>query len=360
MVTETLCTHARPPTSTEMEKDKSEPSATKHPPAGALNRFHGNPVLTPIPEHDWESKYVLNAASVKLGRKVYMLYRSFGEDKISRIGLAVSEDGFNFTERMDKPIFAPAVKWEGHGCEDPRLTVIGERIYMTYTAFDGFTAQIAVASITIKEFLNCRWESWHRHGLFSPGLKDKDATLFPDQFGGKVAMLHRLDPDIWLTFSSDLRCPWPANCHLVLARPTKGEGWDSLKIGAGAQPIKTRYGWLLITHGVDHSKVYRLGVMLLDLDNPAKLIYRSPNFILEPMTRYEMGGDDSSWVPNVVFTCGAVPMENDKNLLDSEDELVVYYGGADSVMNVATATVGDLIPEEVRYSELDKSRSVSV
>ena len=124
--------------------------------------------------------------------------------------------------------------------------------------------------------------------------------------------------------------------------------WDGRKIGAGTQPIKTKYGWLLITHGVDYAHVYRLGVMLLDLADPSKLIYRSPNFILEPEEESEIGEDGKSWVPNVVFTCGALPREEHKRTLDSEDELIIYYGAADTVMNIATARIGDLIPEEFR------------
>ena len=122
--------------------------------------------------------------------------------------------------------------------------------------------------------------------------------------------------------------------------------WDGKKIGGGAPPIKTKYGWLLITHGVDYLRVYRLGVSLLDLIDPTVVIYRSPNAILEPTERYEKGESGREWVPNVVFTCGAVPKEDKKEMLDAEDELLVYYGAADSAIGVATARVGDLIPPE--------------
>jgi predicted GH43/DUF377 family glycosyl hydrolase len=316
-------------------------------PADELQRFTGNPILLPIPEHPWESKYVFNAGTIRLGKKVYLLYRAHGDDDISRIGLAVSVDGFTFNERLEKPIFEPVYQTEKRGCEDPRLVILGDRIFMTYTAYDGNIAQIAIASISVHDFLHYRWESWERHGLFLPGQMDKDAIIFPDEFNGKIAMIHRFEPHIWITFSSDLRCPWPSKCHKILALPSEGEAWDSKKIGAGAQPIKTKYGWLLITHGVDYQKVYRLGVILLDLENPTKLIYRSPNHILEPATEWELGHDDYFWVPNVVFSCGAVPMD-DKDILNSNDELIVYYGGADTVMNIATATIGQLIPEKIR------------
>lgn len=331
-----------------MEGPPGPPNARLHQsPAGELTRYAGNPVLKPIPEHAWESRYVLNAATIKLGRRVYMLYRAYGDDEISRIGLAISDDGFRFNERLDQPIFVPGHESEQRGCEDPRLTLLGERMYMTYTAYDGETAQIAIAFIPVRDFVNGRWIAWQRIGLFQPGQINKDATIFPEFFNGKLSMLHRVEPHIWITFASDLRCPWPSNCHMILARPSPGTGWDAKKIGAGAQPIRTEYGWLLLTHGVDHSKVYRLGVMLLDLDNPSILLYRSPNPVLEPATVHEVGGD-GAWVPNVVFTCGAVALDGAKRTLRAADELIIYYGAADTVMNVATATVGELIPEAVR------------
>ncbi|PIU55450.1 MAG: glycosidase, partial [Chloroflexi bacterium CG07_land_8_20_14_0_80_51_10] len=318
------------------------------PPAGTLNRFAANPVLEPIKEHPWESRYVLNAGTVKLDGKVYLVYRAFGEDQISRLGLAISEDGFKFTERLDTPIFEPKVKSEEKGCEDPRLTLIGDHIYMPYTACSSLAAQIALASIGVNDFLNHHWEAWRRHGLVFPGFTDKDGALFPEQFNGKFAMLHRVDPHIWLTFSTHLSCPWPRKEHRILTGSTSGMMWDGRKIGAGAQPIKTKYGWLLITHGVDYTYVYRLGVMLLDLADPSVLLYRSPNSILEPTERCEVGEPDKCWVPNVVFTCGAVPREDNKKMLDAEDELIVYYGASDTVINIATTKVGELIPEEFR------------
>ena len=255
-------------------------TAPKPPLARDLVRYEGNPILEPLKEHPWESKYVLNAGAVRLEGSVYLVYRAFGEDEISRLGLAISEEGFEFNQRLAEPIFEPGGKNDAKGCEDPRLTLIGERLYMTYVAFNGTLAQIALVSIGIGDFIAHRWEKWHRHGIVFPRCNDKDGALFPEQFGGKYAMLHRVDPHIWITFSSHLRCPWSRKEHRILAGSTSGMMWDGHKIGAGAQPIKTKYGWLLITHGVDHDHVYRLGVMLLDLADPAKLIYRSPNPVL--------------------------------------------------------------------------------
>ena len=334
----------------------------QQPPAGTLIRYEGNPVLKPIKEHSWESRYVLNPGAIRLNEKVYLIYRAFGEDSISRLGLAVSEDGFNFTERLEKPIFEPKNRNEEKGCEDARLTLMGDRVFMLYTAYSSSVAQIGMASIKVNDFLNYNWQGWQRHGMVFPGFSNKDGTLFPEQFNKKYVMLHRVDPHIWITFSSHLNCPWPRKEHKILTGSTYGMMWDGKKIGGGAQPIMTRYGWLLITHGVDYRRIYRLGVLLLDLADPTVVIYRSPNAILEPEEKYEEGEPGRDWVPNVVFTCGAVPGEAEKEMLDTDDELFVYYGAADSVIGVATARVGDLIPSEFLNDSLkdtsDKSKPI--
>lgn len=316
------------------------------PEAGKLRRFAGNPILKAIADHHWESKYVFNPGVIRLKGKIYILYRACGEDEISHIGLAISSDGLHSDERLDSPIFEPEEEWEVKGCEDPRLVLIGERIYMLYTAYSSVAAQIAIASIDLKDFLNCRWNKWRRHGLAFSGFDDKDATLFPEKFDGRYVMYHRIEPSIWISSSEHLDCPWPKEKHRILMGPGAGLAWDGLKIGGGSQPIKTKYGWLLIYHGVDQSFVYRLGVLLVRLDDPGWLLYRSPNPILEPEEFYEVGGE-GYYVPNVVFTCGAVPIV-DKEMLGKDDEILVYYGAADTAACVATAKVSDLIPEEIR------------
>lgn len=324
----------------------------ERPPAGVLHRFDGNPVLLPVREHKWESKYVFNPGAINLDGKVYLVYRAVGEDGISRLGLASSGDGFHFNERLEEPIFEPGGKSEEKGCEDPRLTVIGNRIYMLYTAYSGLVAQIAMASINIKDFQDYNWKKWQRHGLVFPRFPDKDGAIFSEQFNGKYIMLHRVEPHIWITLSPHLSCPWPRKEHKILAGSPPGMVWDGRKVGAGAQPLKTSFGWLLISHGVDHAHVYRLGVMLLDLEDPTNVIYRSPNPILEPFEKYEKGEPNKSWVPNVVFTCGAVPRESDKDVLGADDEILVYYGAADTVIGVATTKISELIPEQFRSKSI--------
>ncbi len=317
-----------------------------YPPAKPLVRYPGNPILKPIKDNPWESKYVLNAAALRIKDNVYLLYRAYGDDEVSRIGLAVT-DGYHVLERLPDPIFAPQTEQEKKGVEDPRVVIIGDRVYMMYTAYDGVIAQIAAASISIDDFINKRFYRWKREGLAFKDIWNKDAFLFPEKINGQYIIYHRIEPSIWVSYMDNLEFPVPKEGHSIIMGPRPGKMWDFLKIGAGSQPIKTKYGWLMIYHGVDKEKVYRLGIMLVPLDEPERVIYRSPNPILSPETEHEIGQPGCSWVPNVVFTCGAVPAK-DKEILEADDEILVYYGAADTYMCLATGLVGDLIPEEVR------------
>lgn len=317
---------------------------TTNEPSKNLRRYTGNPLLEPINEHEWECKYVLNPGALRIKDKVYLFYRAVGNNDVSHIGLAIT-DGYRVLERLKQPIFSPEIPEEKMGCEDPRLIVIEDRIWMLYTAYDGNIAQIAAASIRVEDFLERRYERWQREGLAFKNIWDKDAILFPERIKGKYILYHRIEPSMWITYMQELTFPCREK-HAIIIGPRPGRMWDSLKIGAGAQPIKTRYGWLLIYHGVDYNYVYRLGVILVDLENPQKVIYRSPNPILEPVEDYELGLS-GAWVPNVVFTCGAVA-NSDKEILDDDDEILVYYGAADTSIGMANATLAELVPEKFR------------
>ncbi|MGE5390634.1 MAG: glycosidase, partial [Deltaproteobacteria bacterium] len=316
-------------------------------PSRHLQRCEHNPILEPLEGSTWESRYVLNPGSLRIKDKVYLFYRAVGKDDVSRIGLAIT-DGYKVLERLPQPIFSPETPEEKRGCEDPRLIVIEDKIFMIYTAYDGNLAQIAAASMKLNDFLAGRYTAWHREGLAFRNIWDKDAILFPEKINGQYVIYHRIEPSIWVTYLKDLKFPIKEK-HAIIAGPRPGRMWDSLKIGAGAQPIKTIYGWLLIYHGVDYNYFYRLGVLLVDLNNPQKVLYRSPNPILEPEEDFEIGLS-GSWVPNVVFTCGAVA-GTDKEVLEDNDEILVYYGAADTSIGVAKATLADLIPPAFRKSK---------
>ncbi|HPO83045.1 MAG TPA: glycosidase [bacterium] len=281
-----------------------------------LIRYPGNPVLKPA--YIWEEGGVFNAGAVYHNGLFHLLYRAvYGENR-SNIGYAVSRDGFHFF-RLDKPVFEHKGDHETFGAEDPRITKIGDTFYMLYTAYSEIGVRVSLAST--KNFI-----AWTRYGVVLPDVDDKDAVLFPEKINNKYVMLHRIHPDIWIAYSDDL-IHW--NGHRVIMTPRKGY-WDSEKIGAGAPPIKTEKGWLIFYHGVDGDNVYRLGVALLDLEDPSIVLKRQEEPVLEPEKYYELEGI----VPNVVFTCGAVEVN---------DTYYVYYGGGDYVIGVATVK-----KEEVR------------
>ncbi len=278
-----------------------------------LERSPFNPILKPIPEHSWESKFVFNPAVVYDGELFHMIYRAQGEDMVSRFGYAVSKDGVHFN-RFNEPVFEPESDDELLGVEDPRITYIDGWYYMLYTAYSPNKTRVAMART--KNFI-----VWKRLGVvIKDEINNKDAALFPEKIGGKYVMLHRFPPDIWLAFSDDL-IHWDG--YVKIASPREGM-WDDLKIGAGAPPIKTKYGWLLLYHGVQRSttNIYRLGFILLDLEDPTKVIKRSEKPILEPEEKWEKFGG----VPNVVFSDAMV---------EFGDEYLVYYGGADTVIGLA-------------------------
>lgn len=301
-----------------------------------LKRYEGNPILRPIKEHDWEAMCVFNAA-VYYQDGVHIIYRGMGLDKVSKLGYAFSKDGYRIDKRLTQPIYQPVDEKEKRGCEDPRLTRLGDRLYMSYAGFDGKKAHVCLASIKVADFLNNEW-NWERYGCILPRLPvshkdDKNACLFPEKVKGRYVLMHRIPPDIWLSYSDDLKS-WDA--HKVIARPRPGL-WDEAKVGAGGPPIKTKEGWLCIYHGVawrDEEKkrfgTYRLGMMLLDLEDPEKVLFRSKYPILEPEQEYEEQG----YVADVVFTCGTVLIG---------DELFCYYGGADTVICLAKIKLDELL-----------------
>ena len=337
--------------------------------AGSLTRFEGNPILKPIPEQAWESKLVYNPAAIRLGRITYIVYWAFGDDHISRLGLAWSRDGVHIDGRLPHPIFAPQTDYElaeisvlqtrrreKGGCEDPRLVLIGERVYLTYSAYSD-VLQIALASITKQDFIALSstpaaeaMDKWTRHGPVFPGTLDRNAVLFPQKINGQYAMLRRpirgRVRDIAISYSDTLETPWPADFEVVMkARPGM---WDSERVGAGAQVLKTRHGWLRIYHGVGIEKgrrTYMLDAASLDLDDPKQALYRSHDPVFVPEEDYELYG----WAPNVVFANGAVARARDAaQVIEDDDEIMIYYGGGDSVIGVAWARLSDLVPESVR------------
>lgn len=269
-----------------------------------------------------------------------MLYRAVGADNISRFGFAQSDDGIDF-QRFQNPRYDPPVndEFERIGAEDPRISKIGNHYYILFTAASIYplndrrapkASKISISKaapfrVRAALAITTNFKKIEHKGHLFGDLDTKDAAVFPEKIDGEYYVLHRVYPNLSLSTSPNcLQC----RHDVTMAKPRQGK-WDSLKIGAGAPPIKTDYGWLLFYHGVDHNKRYHLGMMVLNKNNPRQIIYRSPEPILSPQEPYEKQGN----VKNVVFTCGALEWKN---------HYYVYYGGADKVIALATVAVEEI------------------
>lgn len=306
-----------------------------------LEKCEENPIMLPKPEHNWEAQAVFNPAAVYENGKVHIIYRAMSHDNTSTMGYAVSSNGTHIDERLIEPIYMPRAEFEdkrgkidgNSGCEDGRLVRIDDTFYLTYTAYDGVNSpRVALSSIKLDDFINKRWV-WKEPVLISPpGIDDKDSCVFPEKINGKYAIFHRVDNDIVIDYVDDLnfdgKTKWLRTLGYI---PLREDFWDEEKVGIAAPPIKTEHGWFVLYHGISkYDRHYRVGGMLLELEDPTKVISRLHYPIMEPEVRFEREGI----VNNVVFPCGAVIIE---------DVLYVYYGGADKVIGVATIKFSKLL-----------------
>jgi len=298
-----------------------------------LQRYGQTPILLPDPASDWECTNIFNPSVIYHGGLFHMHYRAQGLDWISRIGYAVSADGIHWN-RLRRPVLEPVDASDARGVEDPRVVEIEGVFYMTYTAYSrefhgvgepthaggGILPMIAVSRNLI---------TWERMGPLVRGEDNKDHVLFPRKINGRYAALHRRRPAVWLAWSDDLRT-WPEADMAPVYGPRAENGWDSLSVGNNAAPIETPQGWLQLNHAYDDDHVYRLGVALLDLDDPTRVLRRPAAPIFWPEEMWELRGD----VPNVVFS-------NANPVVDGT--VYVYYGGADHVIGLATCRLDDLL-----------------
>ncbi len=294
-----------------------------------IERYKNNPILTRA-DVPYPVVTVHNAAAVKYKNRYMMVFRSHLHNGRSILGLAESTDGFHFTVQKE-PFMTPATdgifaEYEAFGIEDPRIVAIGDEYLITYSAYSKHGVRIGLsktADFKIVERISFITEADYRN-----------VVIFPEKIGGRYVRLDRphseISPwSIWISYSPDL-IYWGDSERIV--KPMQYH-WDEMKVGPGAPPIKTPKGWLSIYHGVFSTmdgNVYRLGVMLHDLENPSKIIAVGDNWILQPEEIYEVTG----YVHNVVFTCGAIA--------EDDGTVKIYWGGADSVMCVGTAHIDAL------------------
>lgn len=296
-----------------------------------VERWYKNPIIT-LDNVPFPCNTVFNAACAKLGDEYILLMRV--EDLAGRsvFALARSDDGYHFkvdpTPAMEPAKEEPFRSYERRGIEDPRITYLEGEYYIMYTAYSRYGARLALAKTS-------DFKSYKRLGLISEP-ENKDGCLFPRKINGRYVRLDRPYGggigNIWLSWSDDL-LHW-GDSEVVMT--TRGGFWDTDRIGASVPPIETPEGWLEIYHGVKVTSagpIYRMGAVLLDLENPAKVISRSAVPILTPREYYERVGD----VGNVVFSCGA--------LLEDEGRLRIYYGAADTSICLGFAQIDELVEQ---------------
>lgn len=296
-----------------------------------VSRFPGNPIITPRPGYFWEQNGTLNPAAIDIAGKTHIFYRAVADSNISTLGYACSYDGLSIDERSEKPVYFPRVDFEKMGCEDPRLIEMEGRIYMFYTGYDGITPRVAVSSIDKDDFIDKRWSAWSKpEAITAPEVPNKDAAILPEKVKGKYMVFHRASDVICadLVTSLDFSKEKIDEC-IELVAPRRGM-WDGGKVGISCPPVKTADGWLLLYHGVSWSTTYRVGAVLLDLNDPTSVISRTAVPIFEPEEEYELKG----LIPNVVFPCGLTVRNN---------TAFMYYGGGDSVIGVATMKISTLL-----------------
>ena len=201
---------------------------------------------------------------------------------------------------------------------------------MTYTAYDGVhSPKGAATSISVDDFLARRWSAWGAPHLLTPdGVDDKDLSLLPEKIQGNYLLYHRVNNQVCADLLPDLASGKRVNRCIEVIGPRPGM-WDGAKVGSAAPPIKVGDKWLMIYHGVSRHGTYRLGAALLD-SSGTQILARTADPIFEPLEKYEKGGE----IPNVVFSCGAVVRG---------DTLFLYYGAADKVIGVATASLSHIL-----------------
>jgi predicted GH43/DUF377 family glycosyl hydrolase len=298
-----------------------------------FTRYEANPILT---YRDWPYPVnsVFNPGATMVDGRYLLLVRAEDRRGFSCLSAARSDNGLFDWEIDPLPTLAPQPKEhpeESWGIEDPRITWLEDRglWVVAYTAYSEVGPLVSLAST--EDFVN-----FQRIGPAMPP-EDKDAALFPVKFKGRYAILHRPVPEIegvgkhiWISFSPDLK-HW--GDHQVVLTARRGACWDANKIGLSPPPLETSAGWLILYHGVKETvggSVYRLGIALLEREDPTRVLRRTDQWVFGPKEPYERSGD----VGNVVFPCGWI-LQGDK--------LHLYYGGADSCVAVAIASLSDVL-----------------
>jgi predicted GH43/DUF377 family glycosyl hydrolase len=309
-----------------------------------FTRYKANPIIraTDIP---YPANSAFNAAATQFGDETLLLMRVEDRRGMSHLTAARSENGLTDWRIDPAPTLLPSpadYPEEIWGIEDPRITRIDEMDLwaVVYTSYSKAGPLISLA--TTRDF-----KTFERKGVVMPP-EDKDAALFPVRISGRWAMIHRPVPGfadvgthIWISFSPDMK-HW--GDHQILIPARRGGWWDANKVGLSPPPLQTEKGWLILYHGVRNTAsgcIYRLGLALLDRNDPTRLLARSDEWVFAPEKKYEVTGD----VDKVVFPCGWVT---------AGDEVRLYYGGADKCVALATASISEMLQWLEDHNQRDR------
>jgi predicted GH43/DUF377 family glycosyl hydrolase len=297
-------------------------------PFGTWRRISDVPVIAPRGD-SWEAAGTFNPAVIVRGNKIVMLYRAQDKHGTSRLGYAESTDGIRFTRR-NEPVLSPSEEYEKDGgVEDPRLVQFGDTYYLTYTGYNKKDAQLCLATST--DLIH-----WDRKGVILPAYKGnwnvkwtKSGAIVPEKIDGKYWMYFLgttadNKDQAGLASSTDL-LHW-TEATQVPVLPVRPGRFDSRVAEPGPAPIVTSKGIVLVYNGADDKLVYRTGIAIFDRNDPRKLLWRSNEPVFEPEKEWEKVGQ----VPNVVFVEG---------MIQQPDRYVFYYGGADTNVGVAEASI---------------------
>jgi len=283
-----------------------------------FKRYKDNPIISPDTTKDYEKGYTYNPCAIVHQDKVYLIYRAEGNPKnISRLCLAVSDDGYNFERYTDNPIIEPTIPEEKGGCEDPRITKIDDTFYLTFTSYNGMqpvTPETINTSLAVSKDLI----HWKKKGIIVKGMKS--TALFSEKINGKYLMLIG-GANIRIAWSKDL-LKWDVEEKPIL--DVRKDKFDSIYVEVGPQPFTFNDKLVLFFNTTDKNGVFQPSLALLDKNNPQKVLYRANNSLMTPTEEYELNGK----VANVIFGEG---------LVEFKGTYFFYYGGADKYVGVATA-----------------------
>lgn len=328
-----------------------------------LTRYEGNPILSPNPANEWENLAVFNPAAWydEQENRVLMLYRAAEAHSEYKcyFGLATSKDGYHFERASNDPVIGPSVDgFDASTIQDPRMIKMGEWYYITYAARHfpfgqfwmpkevqyrppacppEFPKAIRINATSTGLLLTKDFKTFIRAGrITDPTLDDRDVVLFPEKIGGKYFMMHR--PLEWVgpEYGTQHACAWISKADDLLGfRQSKllikaKYCWEADKLGMNTPPIKTEQGWLTLYHAVGADRRYRLGALLLDLEDPSQVLHRTSEPIMQSEADYEIDG----YYRGCVFPCGKVVIGQ---------TLFVYYGAADKHVGLATCSLTELL-----------------